>query len=119
MGNFQVCDVFIILFKLEKPHIKHLEGFILLPREGGELQNVLRTINRELQLKNSKEFPHWISKSWCIIGGRIVYAISTKLFKRKVYSSKYQIWIIGHIPMMCNGNLYCNLRGGGNGCGIS
>jgi hypothetical protein len=37
MGNFEVCDALSILFKLEKPFIKHLEGFILLPREGGEL----------------------------------------------------------------------------------
>jgi hypothetical protein len=39
MGNFQVCDALDILFKLEKPHVKHFEGFILLPRECGELQN--------------------------------------------------------------------------------
>jgi hypothetical protein len=37
MGNFQVGDVLSILFKLEKPPIEHLEGFILLLREGGEL----------------------------------------------------------------------------------
>jgi hypothetical protein len=37
MGNFQVCDGLSILFKLEKPPIKHLKGFILLPREGGKL----------------------------------------------------------------------------------
>jgi len=29
MGNFQVCDALDILFKLEKPLVKHLEGFIL------------------------------------------------------------------------------------------
>jgi hypothetical protein len=37
MGSFQVCDALSILFKLEKPLVEHLEGFILLPREGGEL----------------------------------------------------------------------------------
>jgi len=37
MGSFQVYDALNILFKLEKPLVKHLEGFILLPREGGEL----------------------------------------------------------------------------------
>jgi len=37
MGNFQVCDALSILFELEKPSIKHLEGFILLPKEGDEL----------------------------------------------------------------------------------
>jgi hypothetical protein len=31
MGSFQVCDALSILFKLEKPPIKHLEGFIFLP----------------------------------------------------------------------------------------
>jgi hypothetical protein len=63
MGNLQVWDALSILFKLEKPLVKHLEGFIFLPREGSELQNVFKTFNHELQLKNSKEFPHWISKS--------------------------------------------------------
>ncbi len=37
MGNFQVYDALSILFKLEKPHVEHLEGFILMLREGGEL----------------------------------------------------------------------------------
>jgi hypothetical protein len=37
MGNFQVCDALNILFEFEKPPIKHLEGFILLLRESGEL----------------------------------------------------------------------------------
>jgi hypothetical protein len=58
MGNFQVCDALSILFKLEKPPIKHLEGFILLLKEGGELQHFFRTLDRKFQLKNSKEFPH-------------------------------------------------------------
>jgi hypothetical protein len=37
MGNFQVCDALRILFKLEKLHVEHLEGFILPSKEGGEL----------------------------------------------------------------------------------
>jgi hypothetical protein len=37
MGNFQVCDALSILFKLEKPLIEHLEGFILMPRESGKM----------------------------------------------------------------------------------
>jgi hypothetical protein len=37
MGSFQVYDVLNILFKLEKPHVEHLEGFILLSKEGGKL----------------------------------------------------------------------------------
>jgi len=37
MGNFQVYDALNILFEFEKPHVEHLEGFILLLREGGEL----------------------------------------------------------------------------------
>jgi hypothetical protein len=72
MGNFQVCDALSILFKLEKPRVEHREGFILLPRKGGELQNFFRTLNRKFQFKNSKESPHWISKSWRIDGGRNV-----------------------------------------------
>ncbi len=45
MGNFQVCDVLSILFELEKPHVKHLEGFIFLLKEGGELQIFFKTLN--------------------------------------------------------------------------
>jgi hypothetical protein len=37
MGNFQVCDTLSIFFKLEKLLVEHLEGFILLLKEGGEL----------------------------------------------------------------------------------
>jgi hypothetical protein len=74
-----------ILFKLEELRVEHLEGFILLPREGGELQNFFRTLNREFQLKNSKEFPHMIIKSWCIDGGRNGYGNNKELFNRKVY----------------------------------
>jgi hypothetical protein len=57
MGSFQVCNALSIFFKLGKPLIEHLEGFILLPKEGGELQNFFRTFNRKFQLKNSKKFP--------------------------------------------------------------
>jgi hypothetical protein len=37
MGSFQVCDGLSILFELEKLPVEHLEGFILLLKEGGEL----------------------------------------------------------------------------------
>jgi hypothetical protein len=85
MGNFQVYDALNILFKLEKPPIYHLEGFILLPRKGGELHIFFRTLNQKFQLKNSKKFPHWISKSCCIDGRRNVYGSSNQLLKRKAY----------------------------------
>jgi hypothetical protein len=58
MGNFHVCDALNILFKLEKPHVQHLEGFILLSKKGGELQKCFRTFNQKFQFNNSKEFPH-------------------------------------------------------------
>jgi hypothetical protein len=37
MNSFQVYDALSILFKLEKPPVEHLEGYILLPKKGGEL----------------------------------------------------------------------------------
>jgi len=37
VGSFQVCDALGILFEFEKPPVEHLEGFILLPKEGGKL----------------------------------------------------------------------------------
>ncbi len=58
MGNFQVYDGLSILFELEKPHVKHFEGFILLPRKGSELENFFTTLDQKFQLKNSKEFLH-------------------------------------------------------------
>jgi hypothetical protein len=85
MGSFQVCDALSIFFKLEKPLVQHLEGFILLSREGGKLQNFFRTFNWKFQLKNSKEFPDWISKSWCIDGGRNVCDSNNELLRREVY----------------------------------
>jgi hypothetical protein len=47
MGSFQVCDALNIVFKLEKPPVKHLEGFIFLLRKGGELWNFLKTLNQK------------------------------------------------------------------------
>jgi hypothetical protein len=85
MGNFQVCDALNILFNLEKPPIEHLQGFILLSREGDELQKNFKTFDRKFQLKNSKEFPHWISKTQCIDGGNNVHSSINELLKRKVY----------------------------------
>jgi hypothetical protein len=57
MGSFQVCDALNILFKLETPHVKHFEGFILLLKEGGELQKNFRTLDQKFQLKNLQKFP--------------------------------------------------------------
>jgi hypothetical protein len=54
MGSFQVCDALSILFELEKPHVEHLKGFILLPIEGSKLQNFFRIFDKKFQLKNSK-----------------------------------------------------------------
>jgi hypothetical protein len=45
MGSFQVCDAMSILFELEKALVKHLEGFILLLREGVELQFFFKTLD--------------------------------------------------------------------------
>jgi hypothetical protein len=58
MGSFQVYDVLNILFKLKKFLVEHFEGFILLLREGGELQKFFKTLDRKFQFKNSKEIPH-------------------------------------------------------------
>jgi hypothetical protein len=85
VGSFQVGDALGILFEFEKPPVKHLEGFIFLPREGGELQNFFGTFDWKFQLKNSEKFPHWISKSWRIGGGRNVCSRSNELLRKKVH----------------------------------
>jgi len=62
-----------ILFKFEKPPIKHLEGFILLSREGGKLQIFFKTFHRKFQLKNLKEFPTGLVKVGAsMVGGMFV-----------------------------------------------
>jgi hypothetical protein len=58
VSSFQVYDALGIFFELEKPPVKHLEGFIVLLKEGGELQKNFRTLDRKFQFNNSKEFPH-------------------------------------------------------------
>jgi hypothetical protein len=85
MGSFQVCDALSILFKLEKPLVEHLEGFILMLEEGGKLQKNFKTLNQKFQLKNSKEFPHWTNKRWCINDGQNVCDNNNELLRRKVY----------------------------------
>ncbi len=85
MGTFQVCDALINLFKLEISSIKYLEGFILLLRKGDKSHNFFRTLNRKFHLKNSNEFPHWISKNYCIDGGRNVCSRVNELLMRNVY----------------------------------
>jgi hypothetical protein len=37
MGSFKFYDAMSIPFKLDKPHVEHLESFVLLSKEGGEL----------------------------------------------------------------------------------
>jgi hypothetical protein len=44
-----------------------------------------RTFDWKFQLKNSKEFPHYISKSWHIGGGRNVYGNDNELSRKNVY----------------------------------
>jgi len=95
MGSFQVYDALSILFKLEKPPEEHLEGFILLLKKGDELQIFFRIFNWKFQLKNSREFPHWINESWCIDGGRNVCGSSNELLRKIIFSNRYRIWIIG------------------------
>jgi hypothetical protein len=85
MGSFYVCDALSIFFKLEKLHVEHFEGFILLPKEGGKLQIFFKTFNKKFQLKNSKKFSHGIGKRWCIDGGRNVCNNNNELLRRKVY----------------------------------
>jgi hypothetical protein len=70
MGSFQVCDALSILFKLEKPLIKPLDGFILLPSEGGELQNFSKLLTRNSNSRTHKNSPSGSAKaSASMVGG--------------------------------------------------
>jgi hypothetical protein len=57
MGSFQVYDALNILFKLEKPPTEHLEGFILLMKEGGELQFFFKNFKLEIRVQEFKKIP--------------------------------------------------------------
>ncbi len=65
MGSFQVYDALSIFFKFEKRPIEHLEGFILLLREGGELHKFFKNFNQ-----NSKDSPTGSAKvDTSMVGG--------------------------------------------------
>jgi len=63
MGNFQVCDALDILFELEKPHVKHLEGSILLPRKVASYRFFSKFLTENSNSRIQKNSPHWINKS--------------------------------------------------------
>ncbi len=65
-----------IFFELEKLLAEHLEGFILMSIEGGELQKNFKTFNWKFQIKNSKEFPIGLVKAGAsMVGG--IFAVAT------------------------------------------
>jgi hypothetical protein len=57
MGSFQVCDALSIIFELEKPPIEHIEGFILLLKESGELQKISKLITGNFSSRIRKNSP--------------------------------------------------------------
>jgi hypothetical protein len=54
---------FVILFKLEKPPVEHLEGFIFLPREGGKLQKFSELFIRNSNPRTIKNSPTGSAKA--------------------------------------------------------
>jgi hypothetical protein len=61
------------LFKLEKPLIEHLEGLILLPKEGGKLQLFFRTFNKNSSSRIQKNSPSRSVKAGALmVGGMFV-----------------------------------------------
>ncbi len=62
MGCFQVCDALSILFKLEKLHVKHIEGFILLSRESGEQQKISKLLIENSSSITRKNSPIGLTK---------------------------------------------------------
>jgi hypothetical protein len=63
VGSFQVCDALGILFEFEKPPVEHLEGFILLPKEGGKLQNFLELLTGNSSSRIRKNSPAGLAKA--------------------------------------------------------
>jgi hypothetical protein len=71
MGSFQVYDVLSILFKLEKPLGEHLEGFILLLREGDKLQKFLELLIRNYSSRTQKKSSTGSSKAGASMVGEM------------------------------------------------
>jgi hypothetical protein len=76
MGSFQVCSALNTFFKLEKPPIEHLEGFIILPKKGDKLHNFIRIFDQKFQFKNSKESPTGSTKVSALMVGRMFVIVT-------------------------------------------
>jgi len=76
MGSFHVCDVLNILFKLEKPPIEHLEGFIFLPKKGGELQIFSNLFTKKFSTKTRKNSPTSSTKAGALMVGGMFTVIT-------------------------------------------
>jgi len=59
-----------ILFEFEKPPVEHLEGFILLLREGGELQKFSELLTGNSSSRIRENSPTGLAKaSTLVVGG--------------------------------------------------
>jgi hypothetical protein len=76
MGSFQVYDALSIIFKLEKPSMEHLEGFILLPRESGKLQIFSEFFTENSSSRTRKNSPTESTKTGAsMVGGMFAVAL--------------------------------------------
>jgi hypothetical protein len=57
MSSFQVYDALSALYKLKKTPIKHLEGFIYLPKEGGELPKKFQNCSSKILAQETERIP--------------------------------------------------------------
>jgi hypothetical protein len=74
-GNFQVCDVLSILLKLEKPHVEHFKGFILLPKKGGKLKKISELLTGNSSSRTQKYSPTGLAKVGAsMVGGMFAVA---------------------------------------------
>jgi len=64
-----------ILFEFEKPPVEHLEGFILLLREGGELQKFSELLTGNSSSRIRENSPTGSAKaSTLVVGGMFAIA---------------------------------------------
>ncbi len=78
MGSFHVYDALSIFFQLEKPLLEHLEGFILLLRDGGKVQKNSKLLTENSSSRTEKNSSIGSTKaSASMVGGMFVVTTMT------------------------------------------
>ncbi len=98
MGSFQVCDALNIFFELEKPHVEHLEGFILLPKEGGKLQKISKFLIGNSNSRIRKNSPIGSAKVGASMVGGMFAIIAMSCWGEMFTKVNTRFRLLGTVP---------------------